>query len=92
MNPPQKTQETIPVLHVTIASVKPFDEVKGALEWLVPRLDEGVFKLLRKGKGEQALRGLEVGPALFHFRDHGAGHERGFRDESSLPQILERLR
>ncbi len=74
MTPSQITQETISVLHITIASVKPFDEVRGALEQLVPRLDEGVFKLLRDGKGEQALRELEVGPPLsiFGFRDHGA--------------------
>jgi hypothetical protein len=74
MNPPQITQETISVVHVTIASVKPFDAVKGALELLVPRLNEGVFKLLRDGKGEQALCELEGGPALsiFGFRDHGA--------------------
>jgi uncharacterized protein (DUF302 family) len=74
MNPPQITQETISILHVTIASVKRFDEIKGALELLVPRLDEGVFKLLRDGKSEQALRELEAGPALciFGFRDHGA--------------------
>jgi uncharacterized protein (DUF302 family) len=74
MHPPQITQETISVLHVTIASARPFDEVKGALELLVPPLNEGVFKLLRDGKGEQALRELEAGPALsiFGFRDHGA--------------------
>jgi uncharacterized protein (DUF302 family) len=74
MNPPQITQETISIQHVTIASVKPFDEVKSALEVLVPRLNEGVLKLLRDGKGEQALRELEAAPALsiFGFRDHGA--------------------
>jgi hypothetical protein len=40
----------------------------------VPRLDDGVFKLLRDGKSDQALRELEAGPALsiFGFRDHGA--------------------
>jgi uncharacterized protein (DUF302 family) len=74
MNPPQMTQSTISVLHVTIASAKPFDEVQGALELLVPHLNEGVFKLLREGKRDQALRELEAGPALsiFGSRDHGA--------------------
>jgi uncharacterized protein (DUF302 family) len=74
MDPSQITQETISVLHVTIVSAKTFDEVKGALELLVPRLDEGVFKLLRDGKSEQALRELEAAPPLsiFGFRDHGA--------------------
>lgn len=74
MNPPQITLKTISVLHVTIESIKAFDEVKGALELLVPRLDEGVFKLLRDGKSEEALRELEAAPPLsiFGFRDHGA--------------------
>ena len=74
MSPLQVTQETISIPHVTIASAKPFDEVKGALERLVPRLEEEFFKLLREGKSEQALRELEAGPALsiFGFRDHGA--------------------
>jgi uncharacterized protein (DUF302 family) len=74
MSAAQITQQTIAVVHVTIASAKPFDDVKGELELLVPRLDEGIFKLLREGKGDQALRQLEAGPALsiFGFRDHGA--------------------
>jgi hypothetical protein len=73
MSPLQVSQATVSILHVTIASVKPFDDVKGALELLVPRLDESVFKLLRDGKSEQALRELEAAPALsiFGFRDHG---------------------
>jgi hypothetical protein len=74
MSPSQLTQNTIAVLHVTIASAKQFDGVKGALELLVPRLDDGFFKLLRDGKSDQALRELEAGPALsiFGFCDHGA--------------------
>jgi uncharacterized protein (DUF302 family) len=74
MNQPQITQNTISILHVTIASEKPFEQVKETLESLVPRLDEAVFLLLRESKGEQALRKLEEGPALaiFGFRDYGA--------------------
>jgi uncharacterized protein (DUF302 family) len=74
MNPPQITQNTISILHVTITSTKPFEEVRETLESLVPRLDEAVFLLLREGKGEQALRKFEEGPALsiLGFRDHGA--------------------
>jgi uncharacterized protein (DUF302 family) len=59
---------------VTIRSQKPFESVKAALERLVPRIDDGVFVLLRYGEAERARRELERAPALsiFGFRDHGA--------------------
>ena len=68
------TRTTIPVEHVTIPSEKPFDSVRNALEAFVPRLDDGIFVLLRYGEGERARRELEKGPPLsiFGFRDHGA--------------------
>lgn len=70
----EPTSKTIVVEHVTIPSQNSFDNVKRALEAAVPRLDEGIFVLLRYREGELALRELEKGPALsiFGFRDHGA--------------------
>ena len=65
---------TIHVEHVTILSRKSFESVKAELESLVPRLDDGIFVLLRYGEVERARRELEKGPTLsiFGFRDHGA--------------------
>jgi Domain of unknown function DUF302 len=65
---------TISIEHVTIPSQKSFESVKAALERLVPRMDDGVFVLLRYGEAERARRELEQAPTLsiFGFRDHGA--------------------
>lgn len=65
---------TIHVEHVTISSRKSFESVKAELELLVPRIDDGIFVLLRYGEAERARRELEKGPTLsiFGFRDHGA--------------------
>ncbi len=65
---------TIHVEHVTIPSRKSFESVKAELESLVPRIDDGIFVLLRYGEAERARRELEKGPTLsiFGFRDHGA--------------------
>ena len=65
---------TISVEHVTIPSQKPFESVKAALERLVPRIDDGIFVLLRYGEAERAQRELKQAPTLsiFGFRDHGA--------------------
>jgi hypothetical protein len=62
------------VEHVTIQSRNGFDAVKTKLEALLPRLDDGIFILLRYGESERALRELEAAPTLsiFSFRDHGA--------------------
>jgi len=46
--------------HVTIRSLKPFTETKAKLESLVPRIDDGIFTLLRYGEAERALRELEA--------------------------------
>jgi hypothetical protein len=60
--------------HVTIRSLKPFTETKAKLESLVPRIDDGIFTLLRYGEAERALRELEASAnlSIFGFRDHGA--------------------
>lgn len=71
---PGLTMTTISIEHVTILSQQPFDSVRRSLEASVPRLDDGIFVLLRYGEAERARRELEQGPALsiFGFRDHGA--------------------
>jgi uncharacterized protein (DUF302 family) len=60
--------------HVTIRSPKPFADTKAKLEGLVPRIDDGIFTLLRYGEAERALRELEASAnlSIFGFRDHGA--------------------
>ena len=65
---------TISIEHVTIPSQKSFESVKAALERLVPRIDDGIFVLLRYGEAERARRELEQAPTLsiFGFRDDGA--------------------
>ena len=71
---PAFSKHTIVVEHVTIQSSNAFDIVRAKLEALLPRIDDGVFTLLRYGESERALRELEAGPTLsiFGFRDHGA--------------------
>src|SRR5262245_33788967 len=55
---------TISVEHVTIPSQKPFESVKAALERLVPRIDDGIFVLLRYGEAVRARRELEQASTL----------------------------
>lgn len=64
----------IKVEHVTISSTKPFEDVRAKLAILAPRIDDGIFTLLRYGESTRALRELEASPALTIFgqRDHGA--------------------
>ncbi|GEP57853.1 DUF302 domain-containing protein [Reyranella soli] len=64
----------ITVEHVTISSTKPFEDVRAKLVTLAPRIDDGIFTLLRYGEGTRALRELEASPplAIFGQRDHGA--------------------
>ncbi|TBY36005.1 DUF302 domain-containing protein [Rhizobium leguminosarum bv. viciae] len=66
--------QKIQVEHVTIRSGKDFDVVRSNLESIVPRIDDGIFTLLRYREAARALRELEALPALsiFGFRDHGA--------------------
>jgi len=60
--------------HVTIRSSKPFAETRAKLHSLVPRIDDGIFTLLRYGEADRALRELEASAnlSIFSFRDHGA--------------------
>jgi uncharacterized protein (DUF302 family) len=71
------------IQHVTIQSNRSFDSVKEKLEHLLPRIDDGIFVLLRYGETVRALKELEALPPLsiFGFRDHGtllgvAGRQR----------------
>ncbi|MFS8981175.1 DUF302 domain-containing protein (plasmid) [Cupriavidus necator] len=65
---------TISIEHVTIKSIKPFEEVRAKLVALAPRIDDGIFTLLRYSESTRALRELEACPPLTIFgqRDHGA--------------------
>jgi uncharacterized protein (DUF302 family) len=65
---------TISIEHVTISSTKPFEEVRAKLVGLAPRIDDGIFTLLRYGESTRARRELEACPPLTIFgqRDHGA--------------------
>lgn len=67
------TTQTVAIEHVTIRSALSFDKVKEKLERTVPRIDDGIFVLLRYGEGERALSELEASAPLsiFSFRDHG---------------------
>jgi uncharacterized protein (DUF302 family) len=64
----------ISVEHVTIGSNKPFEEVRAKLETLLPRIDDGIFTLLRYGESQRARRELEACSSLSIFgqRNHGA--------------------
>ncbi|RWX04837.1 DUF302 domain-containing protein [Rhizobium leguminosarum] len=66
--------QKIEIEHVTIHSSKGFDAVKSNLESMIPRIDDGIFTLLRYRETTRALRELEALPPLsiFGFRDHGA--------------------
>jgi len=68
------TVRTISVEHVTINSPKAFENVRAKLLSLAPRIDDGIFVLLRYGESGRALQELEACPALSIFaqRDHGA--------------------
>lgn len=65
---------TIPVEHVIIGSTKFFEDVRSSLARLAPRIDDGIFTLLRYGESRRALQELEASPPLMIFgqRDHGA--------------------
>lgn len=65
---------SLTVEHVTIPSALGFDETRSKLETALPRIDDGIFVLLRYGEVERTLRELEAGPPLsiFGWRDHGA--------------------
>jgi uncharacterized protein (DUF302 family) len=68
------SRQTVSIEHVTIRSSHAFDRVRTKLEGRLPRIDNGIFTLLRYGEAERALRELEAAAPLliFGFRDHGA--------------------
>jgi hypothetical protein len=68
------SRQTVSIEHVTIRSSHAFDCVRTRLEGRLPRIDDGIFTLLRYGEAERALRELEAAAPLliFGFRDHGA--------------------
>jgi uncharacterized protein (DUF302 family) len=74
MTRPTLHTTTIPIEHVAIHSNLPFDDVKRKLEQAIPRIDDGIFTLLRYGETRRALAELEAMPPLMIFgvRDHGA--------------------
>jgi uncharacterized protein (DUF302 family) len=74
MNNTKFDSKIISIEHITIASNKSFETVKAKLEVLLPRIDDGIFALLRYGEFSRALKELETLPPLsiFGFRDHGA--------------------
>ncbi len=53
--------------------MNPFEDVRAKLATLAPRIDDGIFTLLRYGESTRALRELEACPQLSIFgqRDHG---------------------
>jgi uncharacterized protein (DUF302 family) len=69
-----RDSKVISVEHVTIYSRNSFDAVRAKLEALLPRIDDGIFTLLRYGEAARALRELEKSAPLsiFGSRDHGA--------------------
>ena len=65
---------TFLVEHVTITSPYTFEAVQTRLEKLVPKLDYGIFKLLKHGETDQAMDKMQAAAPLsiFGVRDHGA--------------------
>jgi uncharacterized protein (DUF302 family) len=74
MASPAFSTRTITIEHVTIASSNAFDAVRTKVEKLIPRIDDGIFTLLRYGESARALQEMHAAPPLsiFGFRDHGA--------------------
>ncbi|ANN76317.1 DUF302 domain-containing protein [Bordetella flabilis] len=74
MEKPTHRSSMVSIEHVTIPSHHSFEIVKAKLESLLPRIDDGIFTLLRYGETVRALKELESLPTLsiFGFRDHGA--------------------
>jgi uncharacterized protein (DUF302 family) len=65
---------TISVEHITITSVRSFDEVRQKLEATVPKLDTSIFAALTSGDQKRVNEYEQAGPKLsiFLVRDHGA--------------------
>lgn len=74
MAEPAVTSRTIAVEHIRIASDKPFEDVRRALEEGVPKVDPAIQEILRRGDRVGADAYDDFGPKLSIFleRDHGA--------------------
>lgn len=74
MSQPAFTSRPIIVDHMRIASGKPFEEVRRALEESVPKLDPAIQEILRQGDavGADAYDGFGPTLSIFLIRDHGA--------------------
>ena len=68
------SSQTIAVEHITIASKRPFAEIRRRLEDTLPKLDASIAEALRHGDRKRATDYDEGGPKLsiFEERDHGA--------------------
>jgi len=84
------TTQTISVEHVTSHSNKRFEDARAKLEALLPRIDDGIFTLLRYSKGERAARVRRLS-AAFHFCTAGPRGSAGDRS-ASLPSAAIRHR
>jgi len=71
---PSITSRTIAVEHITIASARPFAEVRRKLEETIPALDTSLAEALANGDTKRAKEYQDNGPKLsiFLVRDHGA--------------------
>jgi uncharacterized protein (DUF302 family) len=93
------TTRTIPVEHVIMRCSQPFDTVRERLERNLPRLDDGIFVLVRYGEAKRALSEMEAAAPLsiFGFRDHGrllqiAGmHRRAIQYDIGNPLTASRM-
>ena len=67
------SSHVIAVEHVTIPSANAFEEVRGKLEDLVPPLGDEIFRAMRAGDGERAMRVMTAAAAvsIFGIREHG---------------------
>lgn len=74
MAEPTVTSRTLSVEHIRIASEKPFEDVRRALEETVPKLDPAIQEILRRGDqvGADAYDGYGPKLSIFLIRDHGA--------------------
>jgi hypothetical protein len=69
-----RTEYEVAVRHVKTTIARPFEQVKAALEQVVPPLNEAFLAHLRNGRVEQAVADLDsLAPlSIFGTRDHGA--------------------
>lgn len=74
MNQPVPSHTTVSIEHMRIESETSLENVKAALERIVPQLDPAVTVFLRKGDREHVDWQREHGPklSLFVTRDHGS--------------------